>query len=253
MQGNNPESTEKTYIFDKKLDCPVCGKSFTAKVVKTGKARFVGTDMDLRPRYTGIDTIKYDVYMCPKCGYAAVSREFPHMTLLQKKNIKDEISSKFEGVTENGDYYTYDDAILRYKMALLTSIKKPTKLSECAYLCLKLAWLYRSVGESVCPDGDVSALAGDAKRVAESAKTEEQKYLKEAYEGFDKALTTEFPPVCGMDEVTLNYLMSVLAYENGNNDMANKYGYSVLSSRNASSKIKDKERDLLDLIKSDKI
>ena len=253
MQDNSAELAEASYIFDKRLECPCCGKLFTSKVVKTGKARFLGSDMDLRPRYSGIDTVKYDVYMCTKCGYAAVAREFPNLNAKQKEAVKEEISSKFHGVVEGDKIYTYDDAIVRYKMALLVAIKKPSKVSECAFLCLKLAWLHRSVQETLLADKELESLSPEVKRAVENSNIEEKTYLREAYEGFTDALSKEYPPICGMDETTVNYLMSVLAYKNNDYESASKYGYSVLSSRTASAKVKDKERDLMDMLKSDKI
>jgi hypothetical protein len=248
------KNTEKDYIFEKKLDCPICGKKFGTKVVKTGRARFSGSDIDLRPRYTGVDSVKYDVYMCPKCGYAAGQREFSNVTAHQKETLKTEVCSKFEGTPEpEGEIYTYDNAIVRYKMALLVAIKKPSKVSECAFLCLKIAWLYRGISESLCPDGNMDSLNKNVKEIVQTAKDEENHYMKDAYKGFVEALGKEYPPICGMDEPTVNYLMSVLAYENEDYDAASKYGYSVLSSRNATAKIKDRERDLMDKLKSDKI
>ena len=142
------EKEEGMYVYDKKIECPVCMKEFTTKIVKTGKARFKGSEMDLRPIYEGVDTIKYDVYMCPHCGYSAVSREFNNITHSQRKTLMEEIGSKYAGISGGHDeIYSYDEAVVRYKMALLTAIKKPAKLSECAYLCLKLSWLYRSMSE----------------------------------------------------------------------------------------------------------
>ena len=35
---------ETDYIFDKTIKCDVCGKEFKTKQVRTGKARFIGTD-----------------------------------------------------------------------------------------------------------------------------------------------------------------------------------------------------------------
>ncbi len=254
QEKSTPTTSEKDYIFDKNVECPICGKKFATKVVKTGRARFAGSDMDLRPRYTGVDSVKYDVYMCPKCGYAAGQREFTNVTAKQKEILKEEVCSKFEGTpAPEGDIYTYDNAIVRYKMALLVAIKKPSKLSECAFLCLKISWLYRGIAETLCPDGNIDNLNDIVKEIIQSAEDEEKHYMSDAYKGFTEALSKEYPPICGMDEVTVNYLMSVLAYKNGDNDAASKYGYSVLSSRNATAKIKDKERDLMDMLKSDKI
>ena len=69
---------------------------------------------------------------------------------------------------------------------------------------------------------------------------------------FEEALQKEYPPICGMDENTISYLMSVLAYKSGDNDKAMQYGYSVISSRGASRKLKDKEREIIDILKAEK-
>ena len=48
-----PKIEEKDLIYDKVFSCPVCGKDFSAKIMKTGKAKLIGTDMDLRAKYEG--------------------------------------------------------------------------------------------------------------------------------------------------------------------------------------------------------
>ena len=49
------EKQESEYLYDKRFICDVCNREFTAKQVRTGKARFEGTDDILKPQYTGID------------------------------------------------------------------------------------------------------------------------------------------------------------------------------------------------------
>ena len=66
------QKKETDYIFDKTIKCDVCGKEFKTKQVRTGKARFIGTDDILKPLYEGIDTCKYDIIMCPHCGMQPV-------------------------------------------------------------------------------------------------------------------------------------------------------------------------------------
>ena len=222
------------------------------KVVKTGKARFLGTDEDLRPKYSNLDTIKYDVYMCPYCGYASVSREFDNVTPKQRLLLKAEVCNHQFGknnVTKDIGYYNYDMAIARYKRALLIAVKKPSKISECSYLRLKIAWLNRSMYEEIIKDKEEEALTEEEKANYDKYRSEEESYLKEAYEGFVEALLKEYPPICGMDECTFNYLMSVLSYKNEEYDNALRFGYDVIQSINASSKLKDKQRDLLDKLK----
>ena len=139
MENSSNKKDESTYVFDKSMNCPVCDADFKTKQVKTGKARFLGTEADLRPLYSGIDTIKYDVCLCPKCGYASTLREFNNVTPKQRALLKEMIGSKYTAMEDSADYYTYDIAIKRYKMALLTAMTKPARGSEQAYLCLKLA------------------------------------------------------------------------------------------------------------------
>jgi len=43
------QKKETDYIFDKTIKCDVCGKEFKTKQVRTGKARFIGTDDILKP------------------------------------------------------------------------------------------------------------------------------------------------------------------------------------------------------------
>jgi uncharacterized protein (DUF2225 family) len=38
------EKQESEYLYDKRFICDVCNREFTAKQVRTGKARFEGTD-----------------------------------------------------------------------------------------------------------------------------------------------------------------------------------------------------------------
>ena len=59
---------EKDLIYDKTFTCAVCDKEFSSKIMKTGKAKLIATDIDLHYRYENIDAIKYDVVTCPKCS-----------------------------------------------------------------------------------------------------------------------------------------------------------------------------------------
>lgn len=45
--------------------------------------------------YMGVDSLKYDAILCPKCGYAALNRYFNFVMSSQAKNIKEKISANF--------------------------------------------------------------------------------------------------------------------------------------------------------------
>lgn len=242
---DNNVKDESTYIFEKRYTCPICNKEFKSKQVKTGKSHFMGTEEDLRPIYTGIDTIKYDVVMCPHCGYASVLREFNNISARHRKNIQTEICDKYKGVEEECDVYSYDTAIRRYKMALLTAMVKPAKLSERAYLCLKLSWLYRGAANELEEQG-----ADADNETLKQYKQDEENFTKQAYSGFTEAISQEYPPICNMDEMTLNYLLAVLAYKCEDYISAQRFAYLITGSKSAGTSVKRKTTDLLEKIRA---
>lgn len=231
------EISEEDLLFDKSYTCPVCDHEFKSKMVRTGKVRLAGADSDLRPRYMGVDSLKYDAILCPKCGYAALNRYFNFVMSSQAKNIKEKISSTFHYQPESGKIYTYDDALMRHKMALLNTVVKNGKNSEKAYTCLKMAWLYRSKREQL--------MQGEYKKeeVAELI-AEEKELLTNAFEGFEVAFSKEDFPMCGMDQYTMMYLLAELARRIGRNDEAKRYVSKVLVARDAQPRIKNKAFDL---------
>lgn len=235
---------EASYIYDKNIKCPVCDKKFITSQVKTGKTRFMGSDDDLKPRYLNIDTIKYDVCMCPYCGYAAVMRDYENVSENQRKVLRAKIGNKYNAMMIDTGVYSYDTAIRRYKMALLTATVKPSKLSEASYLCLKLSLLYKGKIEAI-QSGQEQGTEADI----EKCQNNINKYENIAYNGFKEALLSEFPPICGMNEVTVNLLMAVLGNECKDYTYAKKFAFMVVSSRSTTQKTKEKARNIIEDIK----
>lgn len=239
---DKPQITEADFIFEKSYTCPVCDNEFKSKTVKTGKVKLVSADTDLRPKYQLVDSLKYDVVDCPVCGYAALNRFFNFMTSPQAKLIKANISSVYKGAGPGGDIVTYDEAITKHKLALVNTIVKKGKLSEKAYTCLKTGWLVRGKREALpttTPNYD---------KVVKQLEAEEIDFLTKAYEGFAEAYSKENFPMCGMDEATITYLLADLARRTGKTEDALRYISKVIVSRDANERIKDKARQLKDLM-----
>ncbi|MBQ9140407.1 MAG: DUF2225 domain-containing protein [Lachnospiraceae bacterium] len=228
---------EKDLVYDRAFTCPVCDNKFTAKVMKTGKARLLGMDVDLKPKYEGIDAVKYDVQVCPKCKYAALTSYFPSILSTQAKLIRENISNQVNFVVHNDDIYTYEEALERYQLALACAIVKLARNSEKAYVCLRYAWTLRGYLECVVEEEE-----------EERVKAQEQECLKNALEGFINARQKESLPICGMDQNTLDYLIAALAYKVNRDDVAAKMISGILTSTTATSRIKDKARGLKQLI-----
>ena len=233
---------EKDMIYDKKNTCPVCDEEFMCKSLKAGKTRFLGNDKDLRPVYEGIDAQKYDVILCPHCGYAALSRFFPSVTTKQAALIRENISRKVKLHSYNDDIYSYEQAIERYQLALASAVVKKCKTSEKAYICLKNAWLLRGYVQYLSEEKHMS------KEQTAAVEQLEKKYLQNAYRGLSEAVQTESYPICGMDEGTLDYLLAAIALELEDYDGASKIVANILISTSVNPRIKDKARDLKDEI-----
>lgn len=236
---------EKDIVFDRSYTCPVCDLDFHSKAVKASKAKLVGTDADLRARYDIIDPGKYDVVLCPTCGYAALGRFFDKITHPQAKLIMEKISQTVQIPVYNEPTYSYKEAQERYKLALVNAVVKKARASEKAYICLKSAWIARGYRESLEAEGHE-----DLVLIAELEQQEEE-YLQNAYKGFIEARQHEGYPMCGMDEITVDYLLAVLAARFKKYDVASRMIASVLGSTAANPRIKDKARDLKEQILAD--
>lgn len=243
---DKPLFSEEDTIFDKTFSCPVCDKEFKSKMVKSGKVKLLNLDADLRPVYQYMDPLKYDAVVCPHCGFAALNRFFNYVTNAQAGLIKTNISASFKGIKESDSIFSYDDALSRHKLALINSIVKKSKTSERAYTCLKIAWILRGKAETLPKDTPNYA------KQLEVMEQEEIDFIAKAYVGFDEAFSKETFPMCGMDEITMTLLMAELARKSGKFDEASRWVSRVLISREANERIKQKAREIKDLIKDSK-
>ncbi len=239
-----PEQLEAEMLLDKKYKCPQCDREFTSKVVRSGKAKPIGQDIDLRTKFENIDCTKYDVIMCPHCGYAALPRFFNSCTPPQLKLIRENISLKFHPKEYKGAIYTYEEALERYQMALINALVKKGKASEKAYICLKSSWVIRGKIESLDPEKD----AEEIKKLQEK----EKEFTKNAYDGFANARSTESYPMCGMDEYTIDYLIAVLAMKNEKYDVAMRMLSGVIAARTVNKRLKERAQDLKETIIKEK-
>jgi len=235
-----PVIEEKDYIFEKSYECPICDYKFKALTMKSNKARLVSLDKDLRPIFDGVEPLKYEAVCCPQCGYSVMSKYLAPLTPSQKKAIIDTVAMDFKGIKEEKDTASFEGALERVKLALACAILKRAKASEKAYICLKGGWLCRSYAEHLDP------MEPNPEEKKKALKEDEKEFLDNAYEGFIQARQSENFPIAGMDATTLDYLIACMASERGIYDVASKMIASILQNPNASSKIKDKTRDLKD-------
>ena len=238
------QTEEADNLLKKSYNCPICGGAFKALTVKANRARLIAQDIDLRPKYEKFDALKYAAIMCPNCGYASRGQIFNDVSTKQKAVIREKIASNYFEVNDDEklDVYDYDTAINHYQMAIGTAIVRNAKNSEKAYICLQTAWVVRGKKESLDPK------APDYASQLKECQENEKELLQNAMEGFIKARSSEDFPMCGMDEYTIDYIIAALCYECGKLEVGLKLLGELISSRTTNSRIKDKARNLRDLI-----
>lgn len=214
----------ESVLYDKKYECPLCERKFTTKTVKSGKNRHMKSDTDLKAYFSIVDPSLYEVIHC-ECGYTAIERTFYQITPKQKELIREEICKKFKQ-PPMGPYRSVADAVILYKLALLNAIVKKSKMGERAYICLKIAWLYRDLDDVL----------------------QEKAFIEKALEGFSQSLGKENYPLFHLDEYTVMYIVAELYRRMDRKQEAMKYVGSLILS-GAPNRLKEKARDLRDLIK----
>lgn len=233
QEGETPSETNSKdevsildFLYDKSLTCPVCNNEVKVRSVKIGKNRLISKDTDLMPRYEPINILFYDVAICSNCGYAALTKYFNKIKHEQTLVIKSTITPRFKAKAYP-EIYDADIAIERYKLALLNSVVKKSKISERAYTCLKIGWMYRLKEDS----------------------ENELKFLEQALIGFREAFSKEPFPVCGMDTYTLIYLLGEISRRLGLYEDALRWFGKVIVTPGVNPRLKEMARDQKELIK----
>lgn len=237
---------EKDFLFDKKYTCPICTQEFTSKTVRTGKVHKIRADYDLRPVYDTVDQVKYEVIACPVCGYASLLLYVGKQTDKQLAMVREAISTRVKPQKWGEEIYTYDEAKLRYQLAIANAVARKAKPSEKAYLCLKAAWVVRGETDQLKASG-----TADETRIKENEDAEKA-LLKQALDGFVQARQTENFPIAGMDEKTLDYMMAALYYSQGMQQECARFIGSILINPHISSNLRTLAQNLKELLDEQK-
>lgn len=216
------------HLFDKKVICPVCGANFTVKVVKSKSPHIIGRDSDFFMHYSVINPYFYDVWICNSCGYSAMKADFEKIKSYKKQDVLDNITPKWSP----RDFPVISNehlAIKKYKLALLTAVLAQLNDSTKAMILLKIAWMYRLLKN---PE-------------------KENEYIVQAIDGFNDAYFKEDLPFYGLNRDALMYLLGDLNWRIDKKDEALRWISKVLTSFNASYRVKDMARNLKYEIKSE--
>lgn len=214
------------HIFDKEVTCPVCKSIFKVMVVKVNSPRIASKDSDFFIRYNIVNPYFYDVWLCNSCGYTAMKGDFPKIKNFEKELILSNITTKWRE-KESPTILDANNAIERYKLALINATVMEKNNSTLGMILLKIAWMYRLLGD----------------------KANETQFLLNSLEALSEAYSLEDFPMYGMQRDSLSYLLGDLNKRIGNLSEALRWYSSVITSPSSSYRVKDLARDGKDEIK----
>ena len=175
---------EVACLFPKSFTCPVCDENFKSLAVRKSKMYSLGMDEDLRPKYRWVDPIKYEIIVCPVCGYSAMARYFDEMTPAWRKMLQNGLPSLgIQRGSVEPERLTYDEALKQFELACKCNELVAFKESRKAYTFLKRGWVIRG---KILDEQDFLS-----KEELDKLKKTEKQCLSIAYVGFVKALSEE--------------------------------------------------------------
>lgn len=215
------------HIYEKKVDCPVCGSKFTTYAVKVNSPRMLGQDSDFFINYGVINPYLYDVWICNRCGYTSMKADFAKIKTYQKDTIFLKITPKWTP-REYPAELSIKQAIEKYKLALINSMVLERPSSSNGMICLKIAWMYRLLKDT----------------------TNELIYLEKALISLTDAYMKEDFPMYGMQRDSMTYLIGELNRKLNHFEEALKWYSKAITTAGASHKVKELARNGRDNIKN---
>lgn len=235
---------ENDLLYDKKHTCPVCNRDFMTKTLKTGKAKTVGMDIDMRQRYANIDPIKYRIIECPVCGYADMDTTFENVGRKERSALREKCIKLYNSVPVTEGAREYDIAYRYYKSAIRCDLIRGAKSGKRAYTALYTAWLLRGWREMLTEMGE------EIHEADPMNEAEERKLLKYVYSNFKEAEIHEEFPINGLSEEVFDIVMAAIAYKLDIKNEAGQYVLRAIHAKTLKGVLRNHAENLMDMIKN---
>ena len=225
MSQGLSEEELKVLIYEKEMECPLCKGKIIKKCVKGSRNRLIRTDVDLCPHYHKVNPLFYEVIVCEYCGFAQLNKKDEMPTPAEGELICKNVCMNFTQ-RHYHTFYTAEEAVERYKLALVNAIARNGTMGERAYILLKIAWVYREMEK----------------------QEEEIDHLIKARKAFMIAYQSEEFPIFELQEVVVTYLVAAISYEIGEYKEAKKWLSPLMMNKKLEVKLKDRCLVLKDMI-----
>ena len=194
-------------LFDKKCKCSICNHSFTSKKIRSRFVKLSHTDSDFCPTYSPSENnpVLYHILVCPNCGYSFSDDFSPYFPPNTMETIQEKVSTHW--VPQNfSEKRSVEDAIKTYKLSVYCASLKKEKHITIAGMYLRIAWLYRSMGNS----------------------EQEHRFINLALSEYQETYSTQDYQGTPVSEIRVLYLIGELYVRTGNIKESSKYFSKVI-------------------------
>ncbi len=140
--------SDSELLFDREIECPVCGEGFMVKSVRNSKLRLDRVDNDMRQRFFDFEPLWYMVWVCPHCYYANFNFEFKQILSSHKKKIIEQAARLQDKIKLHFSQPRKIDEVFAAYYLMMQSIQVGTNdVTALAKVWLRLSWLYKDVAD----------------------------------------------------------------------------------------------------------
>ncbi|MGE5416040.1 MAG: DUF2225 domain-containing protein [Acidobacteriota bacterium] len=148
IYGIGATDDHEIYLFDKRIECPVCDKLFDVKMLRNSRLKLQKVDPDFRQRYEDIEPMWYMPFVCPHCLYADLNTTFNQVSDTARKSILKESPELRKRIDFSfSQPRTIDQVLMAYYLVLHWLETTAPDANSLAKVWLRLAWLYRDLQE----------------------------------------------------------------------------------------------------------
>ena len=204
-------------LFDKKCKCSICNHSFTSKKIRSRFVKLSHTDSDFCPTYSPSENnpVLYHILVCPKCGYSFSDDFSPYFPPNTKETIQEKVSTQWVPQIFS-EKRSVEDAIKTYKLSVYCASLKKEKHITLAGMYLRIAWLYRGIGNS----------------------EQEHRFIKLALSEYQETYSTQDYQGTPVTEMRVLYLLGELYVRTGNIRESSKYFSKVIEQQRRTTETK---------------
>ena len=128
------------------LTCPACESTFALYTPKSRAYQLLDRDADYCPRYEGVNPLFYQVWVCPRCSFAAYKEHWKSLSEAERVGMRQISSEAKEGMRFDFSQpeRSLFAAILSFQLAYRCYLRRmPTAHDHLGSVQLRLAWLCR--------------------------------------------------------------------------------------------------------------